>query len=85
VRGDLEPSSLPAGLSIAEKEVGITFEKVPFRTGQRGIEFQRAVRDRFRLNIAAKICNRLVRADTHPADDQCKGETIQRRRDGLTH
>jgi len=32
-----------------------------------------------------QICNRLVCADTHPADDQCKGETIKRRPVGLTH
>src|SRR4029077_12121692 len=72
------------GLSIAEKEVGITFEKVPFRTGQRCSEFDRVARDSLGLDIAAKICNSLVRTGTHTADNQCKGETIKRRRVGLT-
>ena len=59
--------------------------KVPFRTLQGRIEFHRGVRDRFGLDRAAKIRNRLVRAGTHTADDQCKGETVKRQRVGLTH
>src|SRR6185295_4472235 len=85
VSGGLEPSSLPAGLSIAEKEVGVTVEKVPFCAGQRCLEFDRVARNRLGLDIASKIPNSLVRPGTHSADDQCKGETIKRRRVGLTH
>jgi hypothetical protein len=76
---------LLTGLPIAEKELGVLFGKVPFRTLQGCIEFHRGVRDRFRLDITAKIRNRLVRTDPKTVDDQCKGETVKRQRVGLTH
>lgn len=66
---DIEPSPLLTGLSVAEKEMGVPLGKVPFRTFQGCVEFHRGVRDRLRLEITAKIRDRLVRTDTQTADD----------------
>jgi hypothetical protein len=85
VGGSLEPSPSLTGLPIGEKEVGVPFRKVPFRTVQGRIEFHRGVRDRFGLEIATEIRNRLIRTGAHTAGDQCQGETVKRQRVGLTH
>lgn len=64
---------------------GVPFGKVPFRTVQRHIEFHRGMRDRFGLDIATEIRNRLICTGAHTANDLCKGETVKRQRVGLTH
>jgi hypothetical protein len=68
---------LLAGLTVTEKEMGVLFGKVLFRTLQRCVEFRRCVRHAFGRDIPAKIRNRLVRIDTQATDDQGKGKTIQ--------
>ena len=74
-----------AGRALHRRErSGHHFRKNAVCTGQRGIELDRVARNSLGLDIASKIRNSLVRTGTHTADDQCKGETIKRRRVGLT-
>jgi hypothetical protein len=84
VEGGLEPSPLLTRLSVTKKEVGVLLGKVSFCTLKGGIEFHCGVHDRFGFDVPAKIQNRLVRAHTQTAHDQCKGETIARGCVGVT-